>query len=104
MCWTYFETVGHSLKNLGPSQKTLRSPYCPKLVTCLVASAREWNFTAQMICWYNAIEHPRGNTEWQYWQLLCRCITCQARRLNTIVKCGKMPTIVIVTQWRPTAN
>jgi len=28
--------VGHSLKNLGPSQKNLRPPYCPKLVTGLV--------------------------------------------------------------------
>jgi len=69
---------------LGPSQKTLRSPYCPKLVTGLVASAREWNFIARMICCYNAVEHPRGNTEWQHWQLLCRCITCQERRLHTI--------------------
>jgi len=27
--------VGHSLKNLGLSQKTLRPPWCPKLVTGL---------------------------------------------------------------------
>jgi len=26
MCWTLFKTIGHSLKNLGPSQKNLRSP------------------------------------------------------------------------------
>jgi len=26
MCWTYFKTVGHGFKNLGPSQETLRSP------------------------------------------------------------------------------
>jgi len=24
ICWIYFETIGHSLKNLVPSQKTLR--------------------------------------------------------------------------------
>ena len=28
--------IGHSLKNLGPSQKNLRPPHCPKLVTGLV--------------------------------------------------------------------
>jgi len=25
MCWTWFETIGHSIKKLGPSQKTLLS-------------------------------------------------------------------------------
>jgi len=35
MCWTYFKTIGHSLKNLGPSQKTLRPPGVPSwLRTC----------------------------------------------------------------------
>jgi len=29
------KTIGHSLKNLGPSQKPLRHPWCPKLVTGL---------------------------------------------------------------------
>jgi len=24
------KTIGHSLKNLGPSKKTLRHPWCPK--------------------------------------------------------------------------
>ena len=33
MCWTYFETISHSLKNLSPSYKTLCPPWCPKLVT-----------------------------------------------------------------------
>jgi len=28
--------IGHSLKNVGPSQKTLRPTLCPKLVTGLV--------------------------------------------------------------------
>jgi len=35
MCWTHFKTIGHSSKNLGPSQKTLRPSWCPKLVTGL---------------------------------------------------------------------
>ena len=35
MCWTQFKTIGHSLKNLGPSQKTLRPTWCPKLVVGL---------------------------------------------------------------------
>jgi len=30
------ECVGQSLKNLGPSQKTLRHTWCPKLVTGLL--------------------------------------------------------------------
>jgi len=35
MCWISFEAIGHSSKNLGPSQKTLRPAWCPKLVTTL---------------------------------------------------------------------
>ena len=26
LCWTWFKIIGHSLKTLGPSQKTLRPP------------------------------------------------------------------------------
>jgi len=32
-----FKTIGHSLKNLGPSQKTLCPPWCSKLVTGLTS-------------------------------------------------------------------
>ena len=35
MCWTKSKTIGHSSKTFGTSQKTLRTPWCPKLVTCL---------------------------------------------------------------------
>jgi len=35
MSWTKFKSIGHSAKNLSPSQKTLRPPWCPKLVTGL---------------------------------------------------------------------
>jgi len=35
MCWTSFKTTGHSSKNLGPYQKTLRPSWCPKLVTSM---------------------------------------------------------------------
>jgi len=35
-CWTWFKSIGHSSKNLGPSQKTLRPSWCPKLVTSLI--------------------------------------------------------------------
>jgi len=31
-----FKTIGHSPKNLGPSRKSLRPSWCPKLVTGLV--------------------------------------------------------------------
>jgi len=37
MCWTSFKIIEHSLKNVVPSQKTLRPPWCPKLVTGLTA-------------------------------------------------------------------
>jgi len=26
------------------------------------ASAQEWDFTAQMLCWFRAVAHLRGNT------------------------------------------
>jgi len=29
MRWTQFKTIGYSLRNLGPSQKTFRSPAVP---------------------------------------------------------------------------
>jgi len=35
MRWTKFLTIGLSSKRLGPFQKTLHSPWCPKLVTGL---------------------------------------------------------------------
>ena len=31
-------TIGHSSKNLGPSEKTLRPSWCPKLVTGLICN------------------------------------------------------------------
>ena len=34
-CWTSFWTIGNSSKILGPSQKSLRLSWCPKLVTGL---------------------------------------------------------------------
>jgi len=40
MCWTSFKTIGHSSKNVGPSQNTLRPSWCPKLVTGLVLSTK----------------------------------------------------------------
>jgi len=36
--------VGHSSKNLGPSQKILRPSCCPKLVTGLLCIVVEWVF------------------------------------------------------------
>jgi len=35
MFWTKFKFIGHSVKNVTPSQKTLRPPWRPKLVTGL---------------------------------------------------------------------
>jgi len=34
-CWTKFKTIGHGSKFFDPSQKIPRTPWCPKLVTCL---------------------------------------------------------------------
>jgi len=33
--------IGHSLKNVGPSQKNLHHPWCPKLVTGLIITAAQ---------------------------------------------------------------
>jgi len=35
-CWTLFETIEHGSKNVGPSQKSFRPSWCPKLVTGLL--------------------------------------------------------------------
>jgi len=40
MCWTLFKTIGHSSKNLGPSQKCLCPSWCHKLVTGLKQSRK----------------------------------------------------------------
>jgi len=37
MCWTKFNSIGPSLKNLCPSQKTFRLACCPKLVAGLMS-------------------------------------------------------------------
>jgi len=42
MCWTHFKTIGHSLKNLSPSQKILRHPWYPKLVTGLILIMKKY--------------------------------------------------------------
>jgi len=34
--WAWFKTIGHGLKNLGPSQEILRPTRCPKLITGLM--------------------------------------------------------------------
>jgi len=41
MCWAQVKTIRHSLKKLGPSQKTLRHSWCPTLVTGLMYT-KEW--------------------------------------------------------------
>jgi len=34
----WFKAIGHSLKKLDPSQKTLRHSWCPKLVTGVLST------------------------------------------------------------------
>ena len=48
MCWTSFETIGHSSKNLGPSQKTFRPSWCPKLVTGLYLPASQMSWVGTL--------------------------------------------------------
>ena len=38
MYWAKFKNIGHISKNFGPSRKTLRPSWCPKLVTGLTIS------------------------------------------------------------------
>jgi len=57
--------IGHSLKNLGPCQKTLRHPWCPKLVTGLIGhSVKIWALLRKLLAppgvqsWLQAWEKP----------------------------------------------
>jgi len=51
------KAIGHSLKNVGPSQKTLRHPLCPKLVTG--PSQKTLRPT-----WYSKLVTGLGKTVW----------------------------------------
>ena len=44
ICWTWFESIGHSLKNLGHSMKTLRPPGVPSWTR-----ACAWGFTVLIV-------------------------------------------------------
>jgi len=59
------KTIGHSLKSLGASQKTLRRPWCPKLVTGLIGhSLKIWSPLRKLFAppgvpsWLQAKEKP----------------------------------------------
>jgi len=45
MSWVKFESIGHSSRNMGPSQKILRPSWCSKLVTGLVPGCSADLFT-----------------------------------------------------------
>jgi len=45
-----FKSIGHSAKNLSPSQKTLCPPWCPKLVTGLHIAKL---MLKQSLVWYH---------------------------------------------------
>jgi len=56
--------VGYSLKNLGPSQKTLRPPWCPKLFPGLVApTSGSARVTKQRIVSINSSCYPNNAQE-----------------------------------------
>jgi len=47
------KTIGHSFKNLGPSQKNLHHPWCPKLVVGLgFVSAIKQNVSIYYWWWW----------------------------------------------------
>ena len=54
MCWTYFKTIGHSLKKCVPLSENSSLPWCPKLVTGLPAA------TAIGHCHTGALENNGG--------------------------------------------
>jgi len=60
------KAIGHSLNNLGPSQKTLRHPLCPNLVTDLIAhSLKIWAPQKTLRpTWYSKLAAGLGKTVW----------------------------------------
>jgi len=60
------KTIGHSLKNLGPSQKTLRHPWCPKLVTGLIGYSLKIGPSQKTLCptWYSKLVTGLSKTVW----------------------------------------
>ena len=52
MCWTLFETIGHSSKNLGPLRKPFATPaWCLKLFTGLAKSLQRRTIELQLFWW-----------------------------------------------------
>jgi len=87
------KTIGHSLKNLGPSQKTLRHPWCPKLVTGLIghslklcAPLRKFFAPPGVPSWWRAWAKPSdGLAFWRtvvMWQLILRCLQTSCLKRN----------------------
>ena len=72
MCWTYSETIVHSLKNLSPCEKTLRPPWCPKVVTglgfilFLRYSHKGW-IEALVVCSLLSTQSSPGLPDWPFW-------------------------------------
>jgi len=85
--------VGRNLKNLGPSQKTLRHPWCPKLVTGLLITQKEvttemlnsqtiWK-TVDYSCAPMASRRTSGNLCFQvFYMLSVRCYVQQLTKLH----------------------
>jgi len=71
------KTIGHSLKNLGPSQATLRHSWSPKLVTGLTVNA-ENQLRSQ--CFLN-----RKDYLWQHFKHQGKNIA-KKRKLDLILK------------------
>jgi len=44
--------IGHSLKNLVPSQKTLRPTWCPKLLRAWAKRLMDWLFWRIIVMWH----------------------------------------------------
>ena len=72
ICWALLKTIGHSLKNLGPSQKTLRHPWCHKLVTGLIGhSLKFWALSSSHLV-FEAGYGPGQNRllDWLFWRII----------------------------------
>jgi len=82
------KTIGHSLKNLGPSQKTLRHPWCPKPVTGLEIR----HLILRSVGYGMGVKHaarngrlcgPQDNLSW----MVTPCFCCIIDAAHTFVRC-----------------
>jgi len=67
--------IGYNLKNLGPYQKTLRYPWCPKIVTGLIGhSLKIWaplrKLFAPLLCPAGYGPGKNRLMDWLFWRII----------------------------------